>query len=768
MKSLLYILIVGLVANTTLSAQNFTQTIRGQVWDKTSKQVLYGANVVLDNTNFGAVTNENGYFKIANVKPGRYVLTVTFLGYDKLVISDLLVNAGKETVLEISLQESVQKLHELTITPSRIGQASPVSSHSFTIEEVQRFAANYYDPARLVTSFAGVATTNDQANNIVIRGNSPNGLLWRLEGIDIVNPNHLTNAGTFSDRPMQNGGGVNILSTQLLANSTFLTGAFPADYGNALSGVMDMRIRKGNNEQHEITAQASVLGVDIAMEGPFSKTSKASFLANYRYSFTGLLGAMGVKLGDEAIAFQDISFNLSFPTFKSGTFTLFGLGGTSSNVFNAERDRSLWKFEKDNTDIVYTSRMGAIGLTHEASLSSKTSWRTVVALSAREDERQQDFLGNDYRITNYVAESFQNRRLSISTAFTHKFTARNYLKVGTFINETQNTLTTSTATTEGSNITERTLVQPYADWHIGFSEQVKVQIGLHSTGFTTVEPRVALTWLSSANQSISLAYGLHSQALRKGILTTYQPGATSEKNINLTKANHYVLSLRQRIQNKISLNAEAYYQSLFNVAISATRRSSYSALNELEINVRELLVANGKGKNYGLEVSAEQVLTKNYYYLLTASLYQSKYQGSDGVWRDSRFNGKYIFTFTGGKEIALIKKQKDRTLGINLRGIWQGGYRDTPIDVTASQVAGTTIYKENEAFSQKLDDYIRLDLRISLKKNKNNYTRTLALDIQNVLNKENASYQYYDILQKQLVSKTQLGLIPIISYRVEF
>lgn len=759
---------VGLLTCTTLLAQTPTQTIRGQVQDKASKQVLQGASVMLDNTNLGAISDEQGHFRIINVKPGRYILTVSFVGYDKLVLSDVLVNASKEIVLEINLQENVQKLSELTVVPSRTGQVSPVSSHSFNIEEVQRFAANYYDPARLVTSFAGVATTNDQANNIVIRGNSPNGLLWRLEGIDIVNPNHLTNAGTFSDRPMQNGGGVNILSTQLLANSTFLTGAFPANYGNALSGVMDMSLRKGNNEQHEITAQASVIGVDVAMEGPFSKKSKASFLANYRYSFTGLLGAMGVKLGDEDIAFQDLSFNLSFPTLKSGTFTLFGMGGTSSNVFTAERDRSLWKFEKDNTDIEYTARMGAIGLTHEVSLSSKTSWRTVMALSAREDNRKQDFLGNDYTPTNYIDESFQNRRLSISTAFTHKFAARNYLKIGTFVNATRNTQLTATATSSGSNITERTIVQPYADWHIGLSEQLKAQVGLHSTGFATLEPRAALTWSGLANQSLSLAYGLHTQAIRRGVLTTYLPGSTSEKNLNLTKAHHYVLSFRQRLHNKINLNIETYYQSLLNVPISATRLSSYSALNELEINTKELLVAKGKGKNYGVEVSAEQVLTQNYYYLFTASLYQSKYQGSDGIWRDSRFNGKYIFTFTGGKEIALTRKQKDRTLGINVRGIWQGGYRDTPINTVASQVARTTVYKENEAFTQKLDDYVRLDLRISLKKNKNNYTRTLALDIQNVLNKENAAYQYYDVLQNQLVSKTQLGLVPIISYRVEF
>lgn len=752
-------------------AQTIQQTIRGQVFDKISKQILPGATVVVLNTTLGGTTDEKGNFRIGNVPPGRYSLKVSFIGYDEIQIPEVTVNASKEVILDVGLQENATGLLEVNILPEKGATANPVSSRIFTIEEVQRFPGNYNDPARLVASYPGVANTNDQANNFSIRGNTPNAMLWRLEGVDIVNPNHLSNAGTFSDRPTQNGGGVNILSMQLLGNSQFLTGAFAPGYGNALSGVMDMRLRKGNNERHEFTAQAGLIGIDLAAEGPLSKQKNASFLVNYRYSFTGLLGLMGITFGDEDIAFQDLAFNLSLPTKKTGNFTVFGFGGQSNNIFTAQRDQSKWIFEKDRSDITYRSRMGAIGLTHSLSLGRQTSWQTAMSLSAREDRRSQNVLSNTYVFVGNFTDQFRTRIFSANTSLQHRLSARQKLTAGMLLNSQDNQTTTATASGRDFLETNAVLLQPYLNYNWQPASALSFQVGVHSSALQTIEPRASFRWNLKPQQSLTLAYGLHTQVLRRGAGVRYFQGSSTTPldGIAFKKAHHYVLSYQQTFANRLVVKSEAYYQSLFNVPVSASRQSSYSSLNDTDLTFGETsLSLQGKGQNAGLELSAEQFLTNQYYYLLSASLYDSRYRGSDGVWRDTRYNGQYQLAATGGREIQKLSKGRNRVVGINLRGIWQGGFRDTPIDANASKLAGRTVYFENQAFSLKLPDYYRIDLRLSFKKHKPHYTRIWAIDIQNLTSRQNIAFQYFDVQQGKIVTKNQLGIIPILSYRVEF
>ena len=354
-------------------AQTNSQTLRGKVIDKDSQEAILGATIVLLNTEIGTTSLADGTFRMDAVGVGRYQVQVSSLAYETLLLAEVLITSGQETVLEIAMTESTTDLEtvEIVAQEGTINRKDvPLSIHSLSIEETLRFPANFNDPIRLAVSLPGVVNANDQANGIVVRGNSPANMAWRLEGLDIVNPNHLTNAGTFSDRPTATGGGVNILSAQLLGTSNFLKGAFPANYGNALSGIFDMRLRKGNDEQREHTAEIGLLGIDVATEGPFSKKSKASYLVNYRYSTIGILDALNVPLGDESIAFQDLAMHLNFPL-KKGNISVFALAGDSKNEFEAQRDSSLWVFQKDNQDIRYRNQMVALGTTLTLNLTPK-------------------------------------------------------------------------------------------------------------------------------------------------------------------------------------------------------------------------------------------------------------------------------------------------------------------------------------------------------------------------------------------------------------
>jgi Carboxypeptidase regulatory-like domain len=759
-------------------AQKPTQTIRGKVLDTDTELALVGATVELlkSDLTLGTSSDEKGNFRFENLEVGWYELKASYLGYETLTVTEVLVESGKEVVLEFRLQQTESEIAEVLVKGERTSTKvlNPVSTYTLTLEETLRFPATFYDPARLAMEFAGVTNVNDQANAISIRGNSPNNMNWQLEGVQIVNPNHLSNAGTFSDRSMQNSGGVNILSAQLLSTSYFLTDAFPSQYGNSLSGVMDMRLREGNNERYEFTAQAGLIGLDVAAEGPISKNSDASFLVNYRYSTLGLLSAMGVDLGDEAITFQDISFNLSFPTQKAGKFTIFGMAGISENVFEAERDSSVWEFEKDRYDITFDSKMGAVGATHTLPIGSSSVLKTVIAYSALENNRIAKRLSDEFLIENFETDNSEERNLAFSTTFNHKINKSNRFDAGLDLNQLDYEIFAIDGLKQTLNGSGKgTLLQPFFNYETKRSDILTFNLGLRFQYFTfnksqSIEPRSSLSFHLPKNQNLSLAYGIHSKLQLPQLYFADIGGGNPNESLGFTKAHHFVLAYEKTFKQTFKLRGEVYFQSLFDVPIIDDKKSSFSALNMLENFVTDTLVNNGTGENYGLEISLSKNFTGNYFLLVNGTFYESKYTGGDGIQRDTRYNGNYIFNLTGGKEFHWDKGKKNKVLGVNAHLIYRGGFRETPIDIENSAAAGKTIYVEEEAFSIQQKDYFRIDLRIYYKKNKPKYTSTLALDIQNLTNNENAAFSYYDAQKGELVVKNQLGLIPILSYRIEF
>ena len=764
----------GVIAqSSSKNSLSASQTIRGKIIDYVSEQPVVGASITLLNSQKGTQTDAEGSFSFGKMPIGRYQVQVSSVGYESQTISELLLESGKEMVLEIRLHTTANQLAEAVVrAPSANLSGAVTSIQSISTEQIFRYPGTYLDPARLATAYAGVANSNDQANGLIIRGNSPNGMQWRLEGIEIVNPNHLSNAGTFSDRVTQNSGGVNILSAQLLGNMSFLTGAFPAEYGNALSGVMDMRLRKGNDKEHEFTAQAGLIGIDLAAEGPIGKNG-ASYLVNYRYSFTGLLVTMGVKFGGEDIRFQDLAFNLNFPTKKAGTFTLFGMGGLSTNVFAAVRDTSQWVVQKDGFDINYKNRMGAAGLTHSMSLGKRILWRTVIASSGLKNTREGYVLSKvNYQKFLIQADSSTRVKTSATSSLSYKFNDRADLKVGVFVTQQYDELFARSADKRANGNAKGLIIQPYANLHWVILPKLSTNIGLHYLRYTfnqtkSVEPRFSLQYKLSNNQTLSFAYGLHSQLQQPEIyfaLATQNSAFLGNATLDVTKSHHYVLSHQYSLKKGSYFKTELFYQQIFNVP-AALLNPTFSTLNLVEDFTPEPLQNAGMGRNYGLELTYQQYLTNGFYALTNATLYNATYKNSDGIERNSRFNGKHIFNLTLGKE---WERSKNRILGTSIRVIWLGGFYEREVNEQASIDNKRLIYKNADAFTVKQPDYFRPDFRIYLKKSKEKYSRTLALDIQNIANYQNVSYSYYDILQNKIVRQYQLGLIPILSYRWEF
>jgi hypothetical protein len=765
----IFFLLVCLVSGQLVWAQQ-NQKITGRVEDYNTHAGLIGASVILvgDTITEGTTSDASGVFAFKNISPGRYFLKVSSIGYEA-VQQELLVISARRAEVVVALREFQNVLDELEIVSSRAQSYEP-GEHSISNEKALRLPANFFDPVRVITSYPGIMTANDQNNAIVIRGNSPAGLLWRINGLDVVNPNHLANAGTFSDKPAAYGGGVNIISSQLMERTDFYTGSLPAQYGNALSGVIDMKLRGGDTTDYHYTAQASLIGLDLAAEGPVGKNRNTSFLANYRYSTVGLLSQLGAKFGDEEISFQDLTFSLNSSLSNGRNLSWFGFVGSSKNSFE-HKDSVDWEVEKDRYDIAYTSVNAGTGLTFSQSLN-RVSIMAGLSLSASQQNRDQVASPEieEDRSDIIYKDLFSIDKILISGFGRMTAKLNNYvIETGVQLNYISDQLSvfnqTGSSPQTGELFTERgVLIQPYAQWKVFLSDKWSAQTTVRYVYFTynqtgAVEPRLTVEFSPTSNSSLKLSYNLVSQAQSVAIY------ANENKDLELTKSHHYDLGYTVVSDKNLRVSATAYYQRVFDVPVEENS-SSYSLLNSIEVYPPIGLVSKGVGDNYGVEGLVEKSFFDKSYFIAGASYYKSLYEGSDGVERSTRFDGNYSVNVTYGREWTKIKKQSQRSFGFSTRVLYLGGLRESPI--LPDQTEPQTVYDESRAFENKLEDYFRLDLRLNWRKNKKSYTRTIAIDIQNVLNTQNEAYHYYDHVKEKVTTQYQLGLIPVLVYRIDF
>lgn len=748
-----------LISLQTLAQKS--QTIRVTLKDQNTKTPVQGATILLKNSNLNAIANEKGEATLENVPLGRHEIEINSVGYTKIVLKELILENSKELILDLEMQASTNTLQQVVVTAATPNMSNAITSlNTITYEQIMRFPATFFDPARLAFSFAGVANTNDQANGMAIRGNAPESVQWKLEGVEIVNPNHLSNAGTFSDKPTQTGGGTNILSAQMLGHMNFLTGAFPAEYGNTMAGVMDMTFRTGNNKKYQHTAQIGLIGVDLSSEGPLNKSKGSSYLFNYRYSFTGLLGLMGVDFGGESIKFQDLAFNFNFPTRKMGTFMVFGMGGNSSNQFEPNLDKTLWESEKDLNNIDFYSRMGVVGLKHSINLSQKWNLKTVVANSGLENLR------DAYQISpfNTINYTYQARNIfGVSSILSGAINRSFALKTGVNINHYFNEFNFKNSD-ESFYSFDGLVIQPFV--RITNSEKTKLSynVGLvlpHYTlsQFTYLEPRAGLAYDFTSKLTLKASYGLHSyeSSNQNAYALPYRP----------IRAHHFNFGYQYILSENQELFGEIFYQNIFNTPQS--KDQYLSLMNGYENSIVDLTVDENKlrnqGRNYGIELNYRKYLSKGLFALINTTLYKSEFKAFDNKYYQTRFSGNHIVNITLGKEWT---RSSGKIIGLNTRISWLGGFRNYEISEAGSIVLQSTVYNFSKPLIEKNPDYFRPDLRVYLKKSKEKYSRTISVDIQNFTGQKNLAYEYYDILLKKITPKYQLGMIPMLNYRIEF
>jgi hypothetical protein len=757
-----------------------TQTIRGTVIDEASNQPIGAAAVILLNTNpaIGAYTDSLGNFTIPKVPVGRYDLQVTFIGYESSIVREVILVSGKQTFVSISLKENVAQLEEMLIKP-RVNKELPLnkmatlSAKMLSVEEAKRYAGGFDDPARLASTIAGVSS-NTGDNGIIIRGNAPKFMQWKMEGVEIPSPNH------FGDLNYLGGGVLTALSSQMLANSDFFTGAFPAEYSNVLSGVFDISMRTGNNQKRETTFQAGIIGLENASEGPFKKGGRASYLYNYRYSTLALLKPL-LPEDAESIQYQDLSFKLNFPTIKAGTFSVWGIGFIDNASSKPKKDMADWKYFDDNEDNVINQKTGVLGVGHKYFFNNNTYLKTTLASTVNDLDWTAQKLDEELALKPFSRITNTNSNLVLSSLVNKKFNARHTNRTGVILTGMRYDIMLNKSLTKGATPTEivntdgeSLLMSAYSSSAIQLTDHVQMNAGLNGQFFTlnkryTIEPRLGFKYQVSEKQTLGLAYGLHSRLERLNYYFNNDLNSGEKavnKTLDFSKAHHLVLGYDWNISELMHLKIEPYYQYLYSIPV--IQDSSFSFINlQSDLFFSEKLENTGVGRNYGIDLMLEKYVANGFYYLLSGSVFNAEYKGGDNVWRDTRFNRNFAFNVLMGKEWQMGRARQN-TLSLNIRVSYQGGNRFSPVDEAASRLRKEVVYDENKAYSLQSDPMTNVHFTAIYKINKRNRSSEIALKILNLTQQADFRGHLYNFLENKVDQELPALVIPNLSYKIEF
>ena len=824
---------IGIIA----MAQN--QTVRGVLRDKESQTVIANAKVYFEGpitnppSTFEATTNNKGEFVFTDVPVGRYALAVEAKDYQVFSTNNIVVTSGKEVILGYELEQIIERVGEVTIKGKGKGDkpnndAALISARLFTVDETDRFAGSRGDPARMASNFAGVQGADDSRNDIVVRGNSPQGILWRMEGIDIPNPNHFAIPGT-------TGGSVSIINNKILGNSDFFTGAFPAEYGNANAGAFDLKLRNGNNQKREFSSQLGLLGWDALTEGYLGKKGGASYLITYRYSTLAMFDKLKIPLGTDAVPnYQDYSFKFNFPLKNNkGNLSFFGIGGWSNIDINISKDTlsSAELYGDNDRDQLFASKMHIAGSSFQYNIDKNSYFKATVATSSQNvtaehqlvfrrvvgkeiiDGKEFEKYQNDSFKRNLSYE-FDTKTIAGHAFYNKKFSAKSSMRAGLqlthynymFDDSALNFNPTSPlywkfSVRWNSNGTAFMAI-PYVQWKYKYSPALTLSTGIQMQSYTvnydpTNTPlgnsgtgekysntsnsgpllRFGARYQATKRDAINLGLGMHSQNQSAYVYYYQKPGNNTPHNLGmgLSKSNHAVLGWDHQIGKASRIKLETYYQQLSNLPVerlmasNSYKGSSFSLANTGSGFSRffpDSLENTGVGKNYGIEFTVERFFSKGFYYLASLSVFDAQYQGSDKVWRSSDFNTDYAANGLIAKEFVFKNKN---SLNIGGKVTFAGARRFSPMDTLATKYEREYVEKSELKNTQRFGSpYRRFDIRIAYRINAKKVSHEIAFDLVNVTNRKNVlKYSYIDSAPYSRETY-QLGFLPLFYYKLDF
>ncbi len=636
--------------------------------------------------------------------------------------------------------------------------------------------ASFQDPARILIKYPGFSTPNDGANAIIFRGMPPESARWQLFGADIVNPNHLSNAGTANDLATGNAGGVNALSGSVLDYYHFEANPADVSYADVMSGVSNMKMAPKIRPFVDI----NLIGLEAGLG--LSRGNKNVY-ASYRYSFVGLLDKLGVNFGNEKIGYQDLSLYADLIKNDHHSFKMFATLGNSSNIFASVSDKGGLTSFKDMKNIIYKSEMALAGAQYTYEKANKYFQSTLVS-SGRNDNRTVGFnpiyldsIKLSWISNQDISNDISDRLLSWHNQYILELNEKK-LMLGVRSNLQQDRL--------ASLGSEKMILSfyPYFQYQSNQTKKLKYNIGIGGfhdsrTKDVTLEPTLGVSYNLSDLITTSFNYRLSSYR-------DYTSSVETVQSFDRSRIKGHNLQIELKYLKKYTQIKAAVFLHRFSDMIPFKQDSSimdehFTSFNGSDFGYDQVFAAiivnpigTSNARVYGSELYLENTSFLNgnvLNYGVNVCVFDSKYNLANNS--NNFFNGRYNFGYTGNVNISytmdISKSVKNRKLIFSLSNHYRGAMREQSLNpISGNNIS--ILYNTNSPYNKSFRPYQRLDFRIVYNNQKtgNKKSHRWSLDIQNLLNRENDGFRYYDPLLNSVLLQKQLGLVPVLSYRLEW
>ena len=765
MKTLLVTIIALMISTLSGMAQNNQPvgTIKGQILDRENKQPVIGAAVMIKGTKLGASADANGNFAISNVTVGAYVVQITALGYEPLMITDVIVRTQRPTVLNPEMKETAIESGEVTITPSYYAQTEdqPVSTTGLSYEEIRRSPGSIGDVSRIIMSLPSVSKVNDTRNNLVVRGGSPSENGYTIDNIPVPNINHFPLQGASS-------GALGMVNVDLIQDVTFQAGGYSAAYGDKLSSVMDLTLREGNRDEFDGQVDFNFMGAGGIVEGPLAGKKGSWILSAHRSYLDFVVDAFKIE-ASAAPYYGDIFGKVSLDVSSKSKFTFMNLTGLDhSRVHKARSEENKENVYGDADWTVNTFGAnwrylwGAKGYSNTSISHNYSDWRSqwfeTLSDSALTSNRstEQDFTlhnSNHWLI---------NSRNSLEFGVEGKYTPASYDNI-----YYANTDVLGNPTPE---LRVKRELEPfkgggYVSYRSTPAKWLTITPGVrydyydyNSNGY--ISPRVQLSFGLSQKTAVSATYGQYTQFLPMILISQNE----NFKKLKDPSASHYVLGLSHLLTEDTRLTVEGYYKDYRNLPLDP-EQPQFSVIDQSNdqdgYTSHSSLVDNGKAYSSGVEAMVQKKLAKNIYGLISGSYSRARYQGYDGQWRDRIYDNRYLITLAGGY-------RPNNRWEFSVRWVYAGGAPYTPFDLARSSAARQGIYDEQNVNQKRLPDYHTMDFRVDRRFNLASSNLIIYLSVANVYNRENLAQYYWNQIDNKQDKMLQWGMIPMLGLEFEY